>query len=574
MEEYSVVIEDLTVYYPITDVTALNNVTLRIRCGEAVLVLGRTGAGKTTLLLALSKIIPLYVGAKISGRIIINGIDVRDESPENLARYISLVMQEPSSQIVSLTVFDEVSFGPMNLGFPVQQIKKNVNYALKVTRLNGLEDRNPRELSGGQQQSVIIASILAMGSNVISMDEPISMLDPIGKTMILNAVKELKKEGKTIIMTESGSDLEYILNEGFIDRIVLLDEGKVVADGSPYEILSRKGLLESCGITSPQVTQLYFRIRDRVRGWDRPPITIDEVLKIAEAFKFRAPKKVFMRPFEGGDIIVHASNIHYTYPNGVVALRGASIDVFRGTFHAIIGQNGSGKSTLAKSLVGLYKPSNTDAEVIVDGVNVKTAPLEEVVKIANYVFQNPGDQLFCDTVKEELLYGPITLGMSEDWIEKRLKKVAELFGLGEMLDEYIMGLTQGEKRRVATASIAMLKPRVMIVDEITGGLDMVESRRLLNALLRLKHEERTTVVFITHDMRIVAEYADIVSVMNNGKVIMTGTPREVFGREIETLKKLSLLPPQTAILSYELNKRHPEVPRGLLFLDELVECVV
>ena len=566
--------EDLSVYYPTTEVQALRNVNLKIRKGEAVLILGRTGAGKTTLLLTLSKIIPNYVTAHVKGKVFVNGIDIAEEEPENLAKHISIVMQDPSMQIISLTVFDEVIFGPLNLGYSYEEIMKRAEDSMRATRLTGLETRNPRELSGGQQQAVIIASILAMGSDIISLDEPISMLDPIGKTLVLSTLKNLKAMGKTVLITESGSDLEYVINSGLIDRIILLKKGEVVADGPPHEILSREDVLRESEVNPPQVTELFMKLGRGLSEDGVRPITVEEALRAMSNWTFKAPRRsVKSTPAETRRAIISVKNVEFIYPNGVKALKGVNLEVYDGVVQAIIGQNGSGKTTLAKILVGLLKPTNQDSEVIVDGMDIRNMQLEDIIKKINYVFQNPAEQLFCDTVIEELVYGPKTLGVPEDQIKERLNKIVKLFNLEGKLNKYIISLTQGEKRMVAVASIAMLKPKILIVDEVTGGLDMLDARRLLNALMKLKQEEGLTIIMITHDMRVVAEYADQVAVMSDGKIVCAGTPREIFGRRIEELKKLSLIPPQITVLANELNKIHSYIPKDILSIDEFIECV-
>ena len=333
-------------------------------------------------------------------------------------------------------------------------------------------------------------------------------------------------------------------------------------------------MLKESEVSPPQVTELFFKLGKKLGETGVRPITVEEALRAMSNWTFKAPRRsVKSTPAETRRAIISVKNVEFIYPNGVKALKGVNLEVYDGVVQAIIGQNGSGKTTLAKILVGLLKPTNQDSEVIVDGMDIRNMQLEDIIKKINYVFQNPAEQLFCDTVIEELVYGPKTLGVPEDQIKERLNKIVKLFDLEGKLNKYIISLTQGEKRMVAVASIAMLKPKILIVDEVTGGLDMLDARRLLNALMKLKQEEGLTIIMITHDMRVVAEYADQVAVMSDGKIVCAGTPREVFGRRIEELKKLSLIPPQITVLANELNKIHSCIPKDILSIDEFLECV-
>ena len=551
---------------------ALKNVNLEIEKGEVVGLIGPTGSGKTTLLMALNGLVPkVFVGFQ-KGDVIVNGLNTRDYSVSELAQYVGIVLQNPATQLFALRVWDDVAFGPSNLGLSEREIYERVEYALEATRLKGFEHRDPNTLSGGEQQSLAIAGILAMRPKVLALDEPIAMLDPIGKQRVLSVIREIKEKfGTTTIISEAGADIEALSE--FVDRMVLINHGEIILDGDPEEVL-QSNIFEKIGIERPQVTELFLKMR---RIYPDVPIpaslndAIEIIRKICRGKKLRIRRKV-LKESEIVNIkkpVIKVKNVHYVYPPNIHALRGVSLEIYEGEIVAIIGQNGSGKTTLALNLVGLLKPTNPDAQIIVDGIDVIKSPLREIITHINYVFQNPDNQLFTRTIYEELSFGPSQLELPQEVIEQRINEVARLLDIKEHLSEYIARIPYNLKSIVSIASVLTLKPRILIIDEPTTGLDIATIRKIMNVLIRMVNsQELKALIIITHDMDTVANYCTRVIAINKGKVLLDGPTREVF-RKAETLQQASLSPPQITLLGQKLKDLN--FPEDVLSVDEMYE---
>ncbi len=551
-------VSDLTVTYLRKKEPALKNVSFKINEGEFVGLLGPLGAGKTTLLYTLVGIIPHTIPARVKGTVVVDGKNPLDHTVAEMVTSIGLVIDDPTVQVFNLTVEDDVAFGPMNLGMPEDEIERNVEYALRATRLKGLEKRHPKELSGGQQQALSIAGVLAMRPKVLALDEPISMLDPVGKSIVLKAINELNLEyGITCIIAESGSDLEEVMN--IVNRVVVLNEGEVLVEGDP-KVAVEDRLLERIGVGLPQVSELFLKLREKLPDLD-VPVSLEEAIELLREYLNEGTIKVRPRegkggkpsrnpPRMGGSDYVRVSNLHYTYPSGVKALNGVNLTLREGELVGIIGQNGSGKTTLSFCIVGIYKPTNPDAEVIVDGVDVTKSSTFEIIRKVNYIFQNPDAMLFSKDVYEEVSFGPKMLEYDEETTKRLVEDVLKFLGIEEHKHTLIVDLPKYLRTMVGLASVLVLKPRMLIVDEPTNGLDRKESIRLMRHLRELI-KEGITFVIITHDMRLVSEFCDRVIVMSNGQVLLDGTPREVFSRH-EVLRRASLKPPQITQLAAAL----------------------
>jgi energy-coupling factor transporter ATP-binding protein EcfA2 len=531
---------------------ALNDINLAIDEKEFIALLGPLGAGKSTLLYSLNGVVPHLLPGHLKGDILVDGKNTKDHDVAELVTSVGLVIDDPTVQVFNLTVIDDVEFGPLNVGVALEEIPARSEYSLSASRLKGLETRHPKELSGGQQQALSLAGVLAMRPKVLGLDEPISMLDPIGKNMMLQAVRDINEKFEaTCIIAESGADLEDVMN--LVDRVIVMDEGRILAQGDP-RVAVKDGLLEKVGVGMPQVSLLFRELKKKVPGIEIPA-RFDDAIALLSGYLDKGVIKVRKHRAVKGpstDVAkakpyVNVENLTFIYPGGVKALDNVNFQLRQGEFTGIIGQNGSGKSTLAQCIVGVYKPSNPDAEIRVDDVDVVRSSIKEIVTKVNYVFQNPDCMLFSKDVNEEVGFGLRMLEYPKEKINDIVDETLRLLGLQEHKGTLINDLPRYLRTLVGLASVLVLRPNILIIDEPTNGLDRRESLRLLNYLRELQGKGLTFAI-ITHDMKLVSEFCDRVVVMNEGRILLDGKPAEVFSSQNQ-LRQASLKPPQIAQLA-------------------------
>jgi energy-coupling factor transporter ATP-binding protein EcfA2 len=557
---------------------ALDDITLEIGNGSVVGLLGRAGAGKSTFVKSLNGLCPQVEIGTQKGDLFIEGINTRDKEVNELARKVGIVLQNPEVQIFSLTVWDDVAFGPSNLGMPRDEIIRRVDRSLKALELAGMSDRSPNNLSGGEQQLLAIAGVLAMEPKVLAFDEPVSMLDPIGKEQVLKAMFSIteKSEGVSLI-TESGADIEAVAE--FIDYIVVLDEGKVVAKGLPNEVL-QDDLMNEIGVGRPQVTEVFMEMKKAGINIGDIPITLDQAstnlkktlakMKITD---IKQPPIEETKKREFGETVIEVKNLHHVYKNGVHALNGVSFDIPQGQMVGIIGQNGSGKTTLAKHLVGLLKATNKDAVLRIKDLDCmsKKTKLEDIIKVSNYIFQNPDDQLFAETAIQEVQFAPTMLEMPSDVMKKEVREAMDVFGLWPHRKRYVYGLDEDLKTYLAIACVLPMHPEILLIDEPTTGLDTKGEQVMMDSLHRLNDEFGKTIVIITHNMKTVANHCDRAIVLSKGNIILDGAPKEIFTQN-EKLLQADIYPPQVTRLGQALAGEF-NFPRDVLSVNEMIELL-
>jgi len=575
-------IKNLTFTYAEGKKPALKNISLDVREGEIVLITGPSGAGKTTLIRCINGLIPHFFRGKMKGDVIVDGVNTRETTVAYLSSKIGTVFQDPSELLISPTVEDEIAFGLENFGYPVDEIERRIEKYIKLARLEKHRNRNPHTLSGGEQQSCVLASVLAVEPNILLLDEPTSNLDPIGSRMFFNLFAQLaKEERKTIVIVEH--KLEELLPVA--DRLVVLYNGEIILNGNPQHLLTDAKKMYEMGLKVPDVTLLFSELREKGLDVKEIPMTVEDayniLIKMIESKRIHPAKgehtsiyekktrKEAMAIGDRGEKAEHkpviiVRDLWHVYPGGIEALRGVSLEIYPGEFIVILGQNGSGKTTLVKHFNGLLKP--TRGEVIVYGMDTKTASIAELAKKVGYVFQNPDHQIFSRTVREEIAFGPKNLKLSEEEINERVAEAARILKIEEYLDENPFNLSWGLRQRVAIASILSMKPEVLIVDEPTTGQDHKTGREIME-ILRQLNEKGITVIVITHDMKLAAEYAQRAIVMNEGRILLDGNIRYVFS-EIEVLREAYLMPPQITQLALKLRKYGVPVA---LRIEELVQ---
>ena len=566
-----VVFQNVNFTYTGDSEPALKDISITIHQGETVLIAGPAGAGKTTLCRCINGLVPHYFRGHLEGKVLVGGIDTKASSISALSHVAAMLFQDPSSQLVNPTVFDEIAFGPENYGVPREEILSRVKESIESMRLNGYEDRSPHALSGGEQQACALAAIVSMRPEVYVLDEPTSNLDPIGSMRVLSHLSELSKSEKaTTIIVEH--KLEELLH--LVDRLIVMQEGRIVAEGEPRKMLEDAESLSKLGLKTPQTALLFSRLR-KFDPSLKMPLTFDEAVSEMSAFlKPRTRGTAIVRSSAAvasdpkgaaqGETIIRSEGLVHVYEAGTVALRGVTLEIRRGDFLAIIGQNGSGKTTLVKHFNGLLRP--TQGKVTVFGLDASQTSIRELSTKVGYCFQNPDHQICTDSVRKELGFGPRNLELPEDEIQKRVDEVTDAIGLRGMLDDNPFNRSKGERQRIAVASVLTMKPDVLVVDEPTTGQDDRMARQMMDFYRKLHDEDGKTVIVITHDMNLAAEYANRVFVMWNGQVLLSGSPREVFA-ESEKIEKTYLRAPQITRFAQALKSFG--FPPNVLTVDEM-----
>ncbi|MBC2725215.1 MAG: ATP-binding cassette domain-containing protein [Desulfosporosinus sp.] len=574
-------IEELTYCYPNSIDPSLKNISLTVEKGKFILIMGSTGAGKTTFSLCLNGLIPQLLEGNLTGQVSVAGKNVGKTKVQVLSKVLGLVQQDPETQIIGRTVEEDTAFGPRNFLIPFEEIKQIVNQTLEKVRLKGYNHRLTEELSGGEKQRLAIAGVLVMEPEILVLDEPTSELDPIGRSEIYATLDDLRwKKDLTILLVEHS--IEELVHK--VDEVVVLNQGEVVWRGVPTELFRNIPLLLQWGIKPLPVSQIGWDFYEK--GWisfaEIPldmPSGEDMIRTLLPKYRHRhtntnmntcadthsqglalglaqghtpgqrkdliSPQKLHLPKKE---IVVQVSDLIYQYNSDQPVLRGVNLTIEAGEFVALIGQNGAGKTTLAKHFNGLLKP--TGGEVIVGGRNILQCDTSDLSKTIGYVFQNPDHQIFSVTVEKELEFGLKNAGFRGEEIKERVDEVLQYTGLDRYRSVHPYSLGKGERQMIAVASILVLKPKVLIIDEPTTGSDWAGVQTMM-ALIRKLHAAGTTIIMISHDMDLVAQYAKRVIVIKEGDILLEGTPQDVFSKE-QILLDSAIIPPQLCRLSFRL----------------------
>jgi energy-coupling factor transport system ATP-binding protein len=542
----------------------LTGLNLEVETGEFFGITGPSGVGKTTLCYLINGIIPHdmkipYGSLKdyFTGEVYVLGEVVSKLEDDKLvgkgvlAPRVGLVQQDPESQFLRMSVLHEIGFGCQLKQMDEKEIDERVKYAMEMTGLGYLYPIahliHPAELSGGQKQRVAIASFLAMNPELLILDEPTSDLDPVGKHEVIEVIRKLKDSSNlTVVLVEHTSELML----EFADRIALLHHGEIIKVDHPKNFYRDVEFAEEHGVSLPDLARVGYSI-----GVNPPPITIEEGLETlvprVSAVKIAEPKS------EDKPVVISTKDLWYQYDDGTIALKGIDLKIHDGDYLALLGRNGSGKTTLAKIFNGIFIPWKGEANVLGYDVCKKGTRRKLAMKVG-YVFQNPTHQLFTRKVYDELSIGLHNLQLKQDEIDERIHAVLKAVNLEDKINEDPLFLGKGEQQRLAVACILAMQPSILIVDEPTTGQDywMYES---IMALLDKLHDSGTTILVITHDMRLVVEHCQQAAVLHEGNLLFTGTVRDLFSNN-EILSRAYLDSPITAKLSMEAKKERTNFP--------------
>jgi energy-coupling factor transport system ATP-binding protein len=565
-------IKDLWYTYPGRSEPTLKGINLRVEKGEFVLLTGPTGCGKSTLLKTLNGIIPHESGGLFSGSVKVKGIETINSNQMEISKEVGLVFQNPDDQIFSTTVEDEVAFGPENLCFEQKEIDRKVSEALQIVGMSNHRLDSTNSLSGGQKQRICIASMLAMTPEILAMDEPVSQMDPVGTNEVLNTVRELNRKLKTTIFL-----VEHRLHElaPFVDRIVIMDDGKIVFDQPAskafdhLEIFYRLGLripesVELCHSLGIKASPLSVRgtlavlykekvkenigVSQLLRNPEKNTIIKTSLRKVSvenNAYGNNALEKNTHRnnASEKNSSIISIQNLWSGYEKNKMVLKGLNLEIRKGEGVAIMGTNGSGKSTLLLHLAAILKPDKGSVKIFGEDTKSKN-PYSFAGKVG-FVFQNPDLMLFCDSAEEEVRFGPAQLKYSN--IEERVRTSLEAMSITSLRHDLPQALSRGQRLRTAVASVLSINPELILLDEPTTGQD----RGNIEQMMDFFKNNNSTLIFCTHDIEVALSYATRILVMNEGQIIADGRGKEVI-KDTETLKKASLTQPPVVEIANHL----------------------
>lgn len=534
-------VKNLKYRYPHTDKLALDGINFSVEKGQFIGIVGENKAGKSTLCQAFAGLVPTMFRGAYGGTLFIDGLEAAKTPIAKLCQKVGLVFQNPFNQLSGAkdTVFEEVAFGLQNLGVPKDEMIKRVEENLKLLDIEAYRDRNPFDLSGGQTQRVAIASILAMKPSIIVLDEPTSQLDPQGSDEVFQVVERLSKTGITIIMVEH--KMEKMA--AYCDKILLLHEGKQVAFDTPERIFSRDDL-EELGVTYPVYTQVCRALGVSWQEGEKClyPVTLEQTKRLKDQF----PASLSGRQPSGreeGAVVFQTENLGFRYLPQVPVIEGLKLELSaRPT--AIIGQNGAGKTTLVKLLKGLLKPG--EGRILLGGEDISERTVAQLAGKVGYVFQNPDDQIFKNQVLEEVMVGPLNIGMSREEAKDHAMLALKLVGLEGATEVNPYDLDLAERKLVAIASVVAMDPQVLILDEPTIAQD-AKGRAILGEIVTSLSKKGKFVLAILHDMDFVARYFERVIIMAHGRVLADGPKEEVF-YEKECLREARLEQPHTTRL--------------------------
>ncbi len=528
----------------------LNDLSLDIAAGLWLTIIGANGSGKSTLARHLNGLLLPF-----SGDVFIDGLNSKEQAALwQIRQRVAFVFQNPDNQLIASSVEDDIVFGPENLGLSRAEIAKRLEDVLKICGLESKRAKAPYQLSGGEKQKVAIAGALAMQPNYMVLDEPTSMLDPILRKTIIQTLQKLHQQlGMGIIY------ITNIMEEALLaERIIVLANGHVIKDGSPQQVFSNHQFLLEQKLDIPPISHIASLLKGQGLADLDGILTIDDfsdaLAKLPKP-KQKAAASIIIEAAEPNPII-EINDLCYAYQKSgqkTEALHNFTISFNKNKLTALIGHSGSGKSTLMQLIAGLIPPKSGHLKVA--GQDSSSLKKGAVFKDVGLVFQYPEQQLFAETVFEEIAFGPRNLGIAEENIAQVVEKALAQVGLDyqQFKDKSPFNLSGGQKRRICIASILAMNNQIIIFDEPTAGLDEAGRKWMINLAQTLLKDGKT-ILWVSHNMEEVAELADYIAVLNEGNLFLYGSPQQVFAKQ-QQLEAINLDIPLAAKLIRNLQDK-------------------
>ena len=537
MSKASLVIENLSFQYRTRSELAIKGISFELQPGEMILIAGSSGCGKTTLARCINGLIPRSYRGERTGKVLLHGTDVSEMQIADVAQVVGTLLQDPERQIVASNVYNEIAFGPENLGLPRDEIGRRVENALKRLNMEYLRDRQTFNLSGGEKQKVALAGLLAMNPSILLLDEPLASLDPASAHEALELFRSLADEGKTIVLIEHRVEDAIVARP---DRLLYMEAGQIKylgpIDALPTEINHHEVKLPA--------------------EW-----VVKRVQQLGEKIEKTEP----VQSSERGEPLIVFENVDFRYDDELpLILQNVNLKIYPGDLVAILGPNGAGKSTLVKQTIGLLKP--TRGRVLMDGNDTRTMSVAQIARTLGFVFQSPTHMLYAPTVREELEFGPKNLEFNPVTIKRSVAESVSTVNLKGFEEYPPLGLSFGQQKRTTIAAVLAMQSKIMIMDEPTAGQDYANYTHFMDAMCRPVNGAKSLVaanfaatIFITHDLDLAITYANRVLLFGDKHVVADGPPEEVL-KDFDLLTRYRVRP--TSLLRMNLDL----LPRTKQFL--------
>jgi energy-coupling factor transporter ATP-binding protein EcfA2 len=510
--------KELTYYYPKESKPVLQNINLKVDRGEILFVVGESGSGKSTLAKCISGAVPNFYGGTIKGSVAIDGNEVTEMEHSKRASEITMVFQDPESQLIMNKVHREIAFGLENVGVESSEMKRRIFEAMQFSNILDIANRDINTLSGGQKQRVAITSAIVYLPNCIILDEPTSQLDPASAEDVIGLIKKINDElGITIIIIEQRIHKCFDI----ADKILILSKGEIAFSGSKQELYNEKN--QELQLFLPD----YLKISKDLDIVNMPE-SLREARRAIEEFTYEYKPSSLNENSSNKEELIRIENLNCKYDENIV-IKDLNISIKQGEFIGIMGANGGGKTTFLKSLMGLIKYSGS-VKVNLSGQykEIKKLKIKDIARIIGYISQNPNDYISKETVYDELRFTLDNYNIKDYQVIEDTLKALDIYKLKNKNPRDLSG---GEIQRVAIASILVLKPEILLLDEPTRGLDS-KVKTMLGEILQELNKNGTTIMLVTHDVEFASEFCSRFLLMFNGEIVGDGNQSEVLGTGI------------------------------------------
>lgn len=501
----------------------LRDINLKIYPGEKVLIIGPSGSGKSTLANCINGLVPFSYSGDTEGTLTIKGQDPNKLGIFGLSKIVGTVLQDTDGQFIGLTVAEDIAFALENDCVPTEDMHRMVDGVAEVVDVKNLLDHAPTELSGGQKQRVSMGGVMIDDVEVLLFDEPLANLDPATGKRAIELIDRIQKDqNKTIVIIEHR--LEDVLYRD-VDRIVVVGEGKIVADTTPDELLAGDILMQE-GIREPLYVTALKHAGCKIRPENHPQHvdTMEFAPYMAQVQNWFAESRNTKKECSGEDVL-QITDLNFSYRKDQPILKNVNLSVKKGEMMAIVGKNGAGKTTLSSLICGFLTPNS--GSIYLNGEDISPLTIKERGEHIGIVMQNPNQMISKSMIFDEVALGLQVRGVPEDEIKERVYETLKICGLYPFRNWPISALSFGQKKRVTIASILVMNPEILILDEPTAGQDYRHYTEIMEFLKSINEERGTTIIMITHDMHLMLEYTDRAFVIADGELIADDTPAKI-----------------------------------------------